>query len=926
MTLSWSVIEANAVAFSERWKDAHSEEAQGQAFTLDFFKVFGVDDPERAGAFERKVAMDEGRIGYIDFLWKKRIALEMKSLGKDLGKAYAQLKEYVFHLPDDEIPDLLMVCDFATIVLHSRATGKKISFRTKELRKHIRRFADIAGYETTRVYESQIEVNVKAAEKMAKLHDALKGHGYEGHNLEVYLVRLLFCMFADDSGIFPPDSFLNYAENAKESGSDLSDRIGRLFEVLNMPDETRSRRSLLSADLRQFRYINGGLFKDLLPTADFDAAMRRILIDCCKFDWSRISPAIFGAMFQGVMDKDKRREFGAHYTSEENILKLINPLFMDDLWREFEQVKIDAVRLNRFHEKISRLKFLDPACGCGNFLLIAYRELRLLELAILKMKVASGQKFLDLSPLLKVSVEQFYGIELEGFPCQIAEVGMWLMDHLMNLRVADSFGMYFARLPLSESAHIVNGNALRIDWEEVVPKHELSYILGNPPFVGYSNQSDEQKADVLSVYVDGNGRPFKNAGKIDYVAAWYYKAAEYMQDMQIRAAFVSTNSITQGEQVAAVWKPLFEMFGVRIDFCYRTFKWSNEAKGKAAVHCVIVGFSQGEAGGGEAVGVLSDFDRAANGSPTARDRIIYDTDGTRIPARNINPYLVDAPTILIENRTKPLCDAPEMIAGGKPTDGGHLILSEEERDSLVRAEPNSQKYIRRYYMGDDFINNIKRYCLWLVGCPPNELRNMPSVIERVERVRQMRLGSKKPATRAKAETPMLFDEIRKIEGDSYVAIPKVSSERRKYIPIGFLAVDNIPGDMLFVVSKMGLYGFGILTSNVHMSWTHTICGRLKSDYRYSNTIVYNNFPWPDASDEQKANIEKLAKAILDARALFPESSLADLYDPLTMPPNLLKAHNNLDRAVMKLYGFAKDMTEAEIVAALMERCKKLVER
>jgi hypothetical protein len=608
-------------------------------------------------------------------------------------------------------------------------------------------------------------------------------------------------------------------------------------------------------------------------------------------------------MFQGVMDMQQRRELGAHYTSEENILKLINPLFLDGLWKEFDRVKTDPAALDCFHEKIAWLKFLDPACGCGNFLIITYRELRLLEMEVLKMKIGSNQMIIDISPMLKVSVEQFYGIEREDFPCQIATVGMWLIDHQMNMLVSEQFGTYYLRLPLTQSATIAHGNALRIAWESIVPKEELSYILGNPPFVGYSFQSAEQKYDIRSAYLDADGKPLKTAGKIDYVAAWYYKAAKMLAGTSIRAAFVSTNSITQGEQAAAVWKPLLAMFGIHIDFACRTFKWGNEAKGKAAVHCVIIGFSA-ERGG---------------------ERIILDGE-ERITAQNINPYLVDAPDIFVEARAKPLCDAPEMIAGGKPSEGGHLILSEEERDVLVSAEPAAPKYIRRYYMGNDFINSIKRYCLWLVNCPPNELRLMPSVMERVERVRQMRLSSKKPATQRKAETPMLFDEIREIKGNDFVAVPKVSSEKRKYIPIGFLSADCIAGDKLFVVSGMGLYGFGILTSNIHMAWTRAVCGRLKSDYSYSNTVVYNNFPWPDATEEQKATIEKLAQAVLEARAMFPDSSLADLYDPLAMPPQLLKAHKELDKAVWAAYGFSpKEIkSEAECVAALMERHQKLV--
>ncbi|MCL2020519.1 MAG: class I SAM-dependent DNA methyltransferase [Betaproteobacteria bacterium] len=1025
MRPGWEVIQANALAFAKRWRDGWDEKSEAQSFVRDFLAVFGIEDAASVGRFEERARREGGR-GFMDYFWAKKIAVEMKSRGRNLAEALAQAKDYVIHLDADKIPDLIMVSDFETILLYRRATGEKKQFRTKDLHRHVRRFAALAGYEASRDIEDQEAVNVVAAGKMAKLHDALKSYGYEGHDLEVYLVRLLFCLFADDTGIFPRQKFLDYVENSKPDGSDLSARIGKLFDVLNMGDGTRAKRGLLSEDLKAFCYVNGGLFSATLPMAEFNAKMRAILLECCRFDWGGISPAIFGAMFQGVMDEGQRRELGAHYTSEENILKLIKPLFMDDLWLEFERVKASPILLEGFHERIAGLKFLDPACGCGNFLIIAYRELRRLELEVLRMK-AGGQKVLDIASMLKVNVGQFYGIESEDFPCQIAEVGMWLMDHQMNLRVSEQFGQYYARLPLTQSATIVHGNALRIDWEEVVPKHELSYILGNPPFVGYSNQSEEQKADILSVYVDGSGKPFKNAGKIDYVAAWYYKAAEYMvgrtpgrlangdnaADRQtpaatrhpllkggetpasfeanglsqmgaIRAAFVSTNSITQGEQVAAVWKPLFEMFGVRIDFCYRTFKWSNEAKGKAAVHCVIVGFSpsllshstqrnaaKGEkvsspishsaqrgdfreaavlsplfkGGGGEAVGGLSgsndavgglpDFDgaakdlsgsyAAAKGSPTDRDRVIYDSDGTRIPARNINPYLLDAPDIFVESRKTPLCDIPPMLTGNRPADGGHLIIEDEDLANFIKADPLSEKHIRRFMGSEEFINNKKRWCLWLLGVPPEDLRRMPEVMKRIAACKKDRENSPDAGRRKLAATPMLFREQATSKLD-YIVVPKVSSERRSYVPIGFVSATTIASDLLFLIPESTLYHFAILTGGVHMAWMRAVCGRLEMRYRYSKDIVYNNFPWPDASNEQKANIEKLAQAILDARALFPDSSLADLYDPLTMPPNLLKAHNNLDRAVMKLYGFAKDMTEAEIVAALMERYKKLVER
>jgi len=881
--LSWDSIQSNAVAFSKRWKDAHNEEAQAQSFMTDFLQVFGVSDPEALGDFEYKVPLSGYRTGYIDYLWKEQIAIEMKSRGKDLSAAFEQLRVYMMHLPEDEIPDLWMVCDFETIRLNRRSTNEVYNFKTKDLRKHIKRFANIAGYTTERIREDQVEVNVKAAEKMAKLHDALKDNGYDGHDLEVYLVRLLFCMFADDTGIFPQDSFFRYIENSKPDGSDLSNRIGRLFEVLNMTDDIRAKKTLLSNELKQFRYVNGGLFNDRLSLADFDVKMRNTLMDCVNFDWNKISPAIFGAMFQGVIDDKKRREMGAHYTSEENILKLINPLFLDRFWLEFDKVKTDPIALDRFHDKLAKLKFLDPACGCGNFLIITYRELRLLELEILKMKANTNQMMFDITPLLKVNIEQFYGIENEDFPCQIAQVGMWLMDHQMNLRVSEQFGMYYARLPLTQSATIVHGNALRIDWEDVVPRRELSYILGNPPFNGARMMNATQKDDMLHVFGNLDG-----VGNLDYVTAWYKKSSDLMAETIIKTAFVSTNSISQGEQVAILWKPLMKR-GVLINFGIPTFKWSNEAKGKAAVHCVIVGFS-------------------------------FEKTGP-----NINPYLIEAPTVFINGRSKPLCNVPNMVFGNMPNDGGNLIIESDEYETFLSQEPKAVKFIKPFLGADEYINNRTRYCLWLVDATPSELRSMPTIMARVERVRELRMSSPREGTRKKAERPMLFGEIRQPNAD-FILIPRVSSEKRRYIPIGFISPEVIASDATQIIPDATLYHFGILTSNVHMSWVRAVCGRLKSDYRYSKDIVYNNFPWPDIKNEQKSVIEKLAQAVLDVRSLFSDSSLADLYDPLTMPPNLLKAHQNLDRAVMKLYGFSvKETTEAGCVASLMERYKVMTE-
>jgi len=882
MQLSWDEILKRAVAFAKRWKETHREKADAQPFVTEFLDVFGVDDPVKVGEREKTVKISGARDKYIDFFWSGQIAIEMKSRGKDLGGAYKQLKDYMDRIPPEEVPDLWMVCDFETIQLWRRSTSEKFSFKLKDFRKHIKRFANIAGYTTERATSPSIEVNIKAAEKMAKLHDALESLGYEGHELEVYLVRLLFCLFAEDTGIFPQNSLYHYVGQSKSDGSGLSDRLARLFEVLNMPEETRAKRTRLPAELKQFRYINGKLFAVRLGMADFDAKMRQTLIECCKFDWSKISPAIFGAMFQGVMDKNQRRELGAHYTSEENILKLINPLFMDELWKEFDRVKTDEKLLNQFHDKIASLKFLDPACGCGNFLIITYRELRLLELEIMKMQSSNQQKMLDVSLLMKVSVEQFYGIECEDFPCQIATVGLWLMDHQMNLQVAEQFGQYHARLPLTQSATIVHANALQLDWTTIISKSELSFILGNPPFNGARMMSSAQKEDMQRVF-----GTLKGVGNLDYVTAWYKKAADMTHGTGIRTAFVSTNSIAQGEPPAILWKPLMEQ-GVYINFGVPTFKWHNEAKGKAAVHCVMIGFSYQKT------------------------------------EPNINPYLVEAPTVFIERRVTPLCDVPPMVFGNMPNDGGFLIIEGSDYDDFITREPHAIKYIRRFSMGEEFINNIPRYCLWLKDVAPGELKTMPLVLERIGKCHKTRASSKREATRKLADTPYLFGEIRQPDTD-YIAVPKVSSERRRYIPIGMLSKDVIAGDKLFTVPNGRMYHFGILTSVVHMAWMRAVCGRLEMRYSYSNTIVYNNFPWADATEEQKVEIEKLAQVIFDARALFPDSSLADLYDPLTMPPELLKAHQTLDRAVMKLYNFKiKDIPETEIVAKLMERYRELV--
>ena len=636
-----------------------------------------------------------------------------------------------------------------------------------------------------------------------------------------------------------------------------------------------------------------------MPQSSFDGAMRKALLDCCALDWSAISPAIFGSLFQSIMDREARRNLGAHYTSEQNILKLINPLFMDDLRAEFKKVRNNKNRLFEFHKKLKSLRLLDPACGCGNFLVIAYRELRLLELEILRASsksVRGESRTLDIHSMISLNVDQFYGIETEEFPAQIAQVALWLMDHQMNLMVSQEFGMYFARIPLETSAKIVHGNALRMDWNEVVLAERLNFIMGNPPFVGKNFQNSEQKRDMGQIY--GNS---KYSTGLDYVTAWYKKSLPFIKsNNEIKCAFVSTNSITQGEQVYMFWPDLIEK-GVRIHFAHRTFQWTNEGKGKAAVHCVIIGFGLKEAKQKR----LFEYEQIT-GKPH------------EIKARNINPYLVDADNTIIPARRKPLCNCPKMVNGSKPADGGNLILSGSEKDELLKLQPGAEKWINPYSMGNEFIKGIPRFCLWLKHCPPEKLRKMPHVIKRVEAVREMRSKSADKSTRSFAERPTVFHADRQSE-TSYLAIPRVSSEKRTYVPVGFLPSDHIAGDKLHTVPNANLYHFGIVTSLMHMAWMRSVTPRLKSDYQYSALIVYNNFPWPKKhTARRKQIIEEKAKAVLDARAKFPDSTLADLYDPLAMPPGLLKAHKALDKAVDTAYGKRSFKTEAERVAFLFE--------
>jgi hypothetical protein len=903
MPLSWNEIRSRAHEFSRRWAGETSERAEAQSFWNDFFAIFGIER-KRVASFEKQVKLTRAgeklKNGRIDAFWKGTLLIEHKSAGQDLDRAFAQAIDYFDGLPERDLPRYVLVSDFARFRLHDLETGKDIEFRLADLHKHIKHFAFVAGYRTQEI-AAQNPVNIKAAERMGALHDLLKASDYTGHPLEVLLVRLLFCLFAEDTGIFQPASAFRMwlEERTAPDGSDLGPQLALLFQVLNTPEDSRGK--ALDEQLAAFPYVNGRLFEEALPIASFDAAMRDALLECCGLDWSSISPAIFGALFQSIMDDKARRNLGAHYTSEENILKLVKPLFLDELWAEFGRIRGNRNKLFEFHKKLRGLTFFDPACGCGNFLVIAYRELRKLELEVLRASHAGGQQFLDIHQLIRIDVDQFHGIEIEEFPAQIAQVALWLMDHQMNLRVSEEFGLYFARIPLKTTPHIHCANALRLDWNEVLPAERASYVFGNPPFVGAKFMDEAQRADVAGVFAG-----IANAGLLDFVAAWYVRAARYIAaNPAVRCAFVSTNSITQGEQVGVLWGWLLAQ-GIHIHFAHRTFQWSNEARGMAAVHCVIVGFG------------LQDFDQ----------KVIFEYEDIRgephaVIARNINPYLVDGPDVVLPRRSKPLCAAPEIGIGNKPIDDGNYLFTAEEKAEFLKLEPGAKKYFHRWLGADEFINGYERWCLWLGDCPPGELRQMPHALARVEAVKKFRAASKSAPTRKLADTPTRF-HVEHIPSANYLIFPRHSGERRRFLPIGFGLPDVLVGDACLVSGTASLYDFGILISTMHNAWVRYTCGRLESRYRYSAAIVYNNFPWPESpTEKQRTAIEAAAQGVLDARAQFPDTSLADLYDPVAMPPTLVKAHQQLDTAVDAAYGRKNFANDAARVAFLFERYRQL---
>ena len=897
MALSWNEIKDRALRFSKEWKNTTNEEADAKPFLDAFFDVFGITR-KKTGTFEHRVKKLSDADGYIDLLWKGTILVEMKSRGKNLDRAFQQAIDYTYGLKQNDLPKYVLVCDFHYFRLYDTEEQKTLEFTLDELVLNVQSFGYLLGYQK-KVYKEQDPANIKAAELMGKLHDRLEEIGYEGHPLEVYLVRILFCLFAEDTTIFDKQQFQDFIENrTTEDGSDLASKIQELFQVLNTPKEKRFKN--LDEQLNDFPYVNGKLFEEVLPSASFDTKMRLALLDCCYIDWSKISPAIFGSMFQSVMNPKERRNLGAHYTSETNILKLIKPLFLDELWTEFESIKGNKNKLPEFHKKISELKFLDPACGCGNFLVITYRELRLLELEVLRATYKSGQGVLDIREIMWLDVDMMCGIEYEEFPARIAEVAMWLMDHQMNMMISNEFGQYFARLPLKKGAKIVHGDALETNWEEVVPKDKLSFIIGNPPFIGSKIMSQFQRNQIVKEF---NNIP--GCGVLDYVTGWYLKAAKYIQDTKIKVAFVSTNSIVQGEQTSILWGQMLNKFGIKIHFAHRTFRWSNEAKGNAAVYCVIIGFANLD----------------------SNNKRIFEYEDIKgeaheIKAKNINPYLVDAKDVFIEKRSKPISNVAEMTYGSMANDGGYLLLSDSEKNELVEKDPNLLNVLRPFLGSQEFINGIKRWCIWLKNISPNEYSKSKEVLNRIQAVKEYRLKSSRLATNKLADYPMLFGEIRQPESN-YLLIPGVSSENRKYIPIGYLNKDIIASDLARTIPSASIYLFGQITSSMHMTWVKYVCGRLKSDFRYSNSLVYNNYPFPEnPSEKQIKNIEEKAQNVLDVRTSFPVSSLADLYSPLTMPPALVKAHNELDKAVDAAYSKQNFTSEAKRMEFLFELYEK----
>ncbi|MBR4686330.1 MAG: class I SAM-dependent DNA methyltransferase [Candidatus Methanomethylophilaceae archaeon] len=888
--LDWKDIKNSAAKFSIRFKDAKKEESYKQTFWNEFFQMFGIDAIE-VGMYEQFVKKFDNHTGEIDYFWPGKLIIEHKSAGKDLEAAYNQAMDYIMGIEDRKIwPRYIIVSDFKRIRLIDILEHTDDTILLSDLVNQIEKFGFLAGYNNKRI-EGQHPVNIKAAEVMGRLYDILKESNYPEEDLDTLLIRLVFCMFAEDADIFEKNIFSAYlAFHTNDDGVGMAGALTEIFAVLDTPLENRQ--TTMSSELKNFPYVNGGLFSNQIHAPSFNREMRDILFEASRLDWKYISPAIFGSLFQCIMDPSKRRELGAHYTSEENILKLINPLFMDDLRHEFDIAKGNKKALKELWDKMSDIRILDPACGCGNFLIISYREMRLLEMDLLK-ELYGNQMVLDESHLY---VDHYYGIEISEFASMVANLSIILMDHLMNLEMRNRFGQARDIIPLKEKANIVCADALNTDWGSIVDLNTLSFIIGNPPFVGGMYMSREQKEGLVKAF-DG----IKGVGELDFVTAWYIKATKIMDFYpNIRAAFVSTNSICQGEQATILWKILLLEHGKTIDFAYTSFVWNNEAKGVAKVHCVIVGFS----------------------APNRRKKIIF-TNGKKVFVSNINQYLCDAPTIFVEAVSKPLCAVPPIRFGSMPRDGGYLVIkTKEEKQELIDDNPLCEKWIKPYVGAEEFLNGKERWCLWLVDANPNEIKECPKIQKRIDLVRNERQNSKAAATRKFAATPSLFCQIAQPDSD-YILVPGVSSERRKYVPFGFMDKESIASNLVFLVPDANQYHFGIISSDMHMIWMKYVCGRLEMRYRYSKDLVYNTFPWPVVTEKQQNEIAQLANNIIEERKKYPESTLATLYDPDLMPPPLVEAHTKLDVAVRSAYGIKSNDSDNVCITKLLNMYKEL---
>ncbi len=912
---------AAAKHFADYWKGKGYEKGESQKFWLSLLTdVFGVEHAAEFISFEDQVHLDH--TSFIDgYIPATHVLIEQKSIGKSLSqpirqsdgsllKPIEQAKRYANELPYSQRPRWIVISNFECFHVYDmeHPQAEAIEIKLEDLPKEYYRLEFLVKTGDVNL-QKEMEISIAAGELVGKLYDAFLKEYKDPTNehslksLNALCVRLVFCLYAEDAGIF--GKHLIFHDYMRHNGlAKARQALIDLFRVLDTKIEDRD--PYMDDELAAFPYVNGGLFSDEnIEIPRINETIYDLLLNkaSAAFDWSDISPTIFGAVFESTLNPETRRSGGMHYTSIENIHKVIDPLFLDGLKAELAEIKDIQVqrtreqRLRAFQDKLASLKFLDPAAGSGNFLTESYLCLRRLENEVIDL-LQHGQIIMGaVANPIKVSIAQFYGIEINDFAVTVAKTALWIAESQMLKRTEDIVHLELDFLPLKSYVNIVEANALRIDWEMVVPKAELSYIMGNPPFVGFSLQSKEQKEDILSLYVDERGKPYKTAGKIDYVSGWYWKASQLMQGTNIRTALVSTNSITQGEQVANIWKPLYERFGIHIDFAYRTFIWDSEANIKAHVHCVIIGFSCGN---------------------KTISTLFY--NGTKKEATNINAYLIDGKNVFVESRGDAICDIPAICKGFQATDNGYLIMNEDEKNQIIREEPSTKKWIRKYSMGVEFINNIPRYCLWLKDITPNELRNSAAIKRRVTACKEWRENAPKSGDAYKLkDIPHLFRPCKQFKDTTYIAIPLVSSSARKYMPMAYINDGMIPGNNLFCVFDASLYHFGILTSNVHMAWIRTVGGFLKSDWRYSKDIVYNNFPWPNPTPEQKAKIEKTAQAILDARALYPDASLADLYDDLTMPPELRTAHQQNDRAVWEAYGKAWNIgKESECVAYLMQ--------